>query len=126
MTPEQQAPLQKATRSLAAAKLLNQQNLPEFAAARAYYTMLYVVEAFLEGEGLSFSKHSAVISAFGQRFANSGRLPVEFHRYLITAEQIRRQGDYDATVILTVAQAAEQISRAEQFLQLAEQEIGQF
>ncbi|MEP0956474.1 HEPN domain-containing protein [Leptolyngbya sp. FACHB-1515] len=106
--------------------MLNQENLPEFAAARAYYTMFYVVEAFLEGEGLSFSKHSAVISAFGRRFASTGRLPVEFHRYLITAEQIRRQGDYDPNSTLTVAQAAEQISRAEEFLQLAQAQIGQF
>jgi uncharacterized protein (UPF0332 family) len=35
MTPEQQALLQKARRSLEAAKLLNQENLPEFAASRA-------------------------------------------------------------------------------------------
>ncbi|WP_264299925.1 hypothetical protein [Nostoc sp. MG11] len=39
MTPEQQALLDKAVRSLQAAKVLNQNNLPEFAAARAYYTM---------------------------------------------------------------------------------------
>ncbi|KAM3093530.1 HEPN domain-containing protein [Phormidesmis sp. 146-35] len=67
MTSEQQALLQKAVRSLEAAKVLNREGLPEFAVTRAYYTMFYIVEAFLEGDNLSFSKHSAVISAFGQR-----------------------------------------------------------
>jgi uncharacterized protein (UPF0332 family) len=41
--------------------------------------MFYVAEAFLEGEGLSFSSHSAVISAFGQYFARTGRIPTDFH-----------------------------------------------
>lgn len=66
MTPEQQKLLEKAARSIQAAKLLNEEELAEFAASRAYYAMFYVAEAFLEGEGLSFSKHSAVIAAFGQ------------------------------------------------------------
>lgn len=107
MTPEQQALLQKAVRSLEAAKVLNQTNLPEFAAARAYYTMFYIASAFLESEGLSFSRHSAVISAFGREFANTGRVPIEFHRYLITAEQMRRQGDYDPEPEATLAKAQE-------------------
>ncbi|MUL35547.1 HEPN domain-containing protein [Gloeocapsopsis dulcis] len=66
MTPEQQGLLEKAYRSLQAAKLLNTQPLAEFAVSRAYYAMFYVAEALLEGEGLTFSKHSAVIAAFGQ------------------------------------------------------------
>jgi len=89
MTPEQQGLLEKASRSLQAAKLLNAQQLAEFAVSRAYYAMFYVAEALLESEGLTFSKHSAVITAFGQQFAKTGRIPVEFHRYLIAAEQSR-------------------------------------
>ncbi|MBW4659807.1 MAG: HEPN domain-containing protein [Drouetiella hepatica Uher 2000/2452] len=123
MTPEQRALLQKAYRSLDAAELLNQQNMPEFAASRAYYTMFYVAEAFLEGKGLSFSKHSAVISAFGREFVKAGAVPTEFHRFLITAEQLRLQGDYDANPDLTEAQATEQIHRAKQFLELAEAKL---
>jgi uncharacterized protein (UPF0332 family) len=59
MTPEQQNLLEKAISSLAAARVLLDNNFPEFAASRAYYAMFYIAEAFLEGEGLSFSKHSA-------------------------------------------------------------------
>lgn len=74
MTPQQQALIQKAVRSVQAAEVLNETGFPEFAASRAYYTMFYVAEAFLEGEGLVFSSHSAVIAAFGQQFARTGRV----------------------------------------------------
>ncbi len=43
---------------------------------------------------MSFSRHSAVISAFGREFASTGRVPVEFHRFLIEAQQLRNAGDY--------------------------------
>ena len=78
--------------------------------------MFYVAEAFLEGEGLSFSRHSAVIAAFGQRFARTQRVPVEFHRYLISAEQIRLRGDYNVEQNITEVEADEIIDRAEKLL----------
>jgi len=58
--------LLKARQSISAAQVLLHNGYSDYAAARAYYAMFYVAEAFLEGEGLSFSKHSAVISAFGR------------------------------------------------------------
>jgi uncharacterized protein (UPF0332 family) len=126
MTPEQQGLLEKASRSLQAAKLLNEAGLAEFSAARAYYTMFYVAEAFLEGKGLSFSSHSAVISAFGQHFARTGRIPTEFHRNLLNAQDSRNQGDYNIDPNLTQADAALLIDRAEQFLKFAQQQIDFF
>ncbi len=123
MTPEQQNLLQKATSSLEAARVLLANSFPEFAASRAYYTMFYVAEAFLEGEGLSFSKHSAVISAFGQQFARTGRVPVELHRNLITAEQIRLQGDYQSQGNVSPTQAQILIDQADEFVTLAQRQI---
>jgi uncharacterized protein (UPF0332 family) len=72
MTPEQEALLKKARESVRAAKLLADNRLYDFAASRAYYAMFYVAEALLLSQGLSFSKHSAVIAAFGQRFVRPG------------------------------------------------------
>lgn len=69
MTEDQRELLLKAQQSLEAAKLLLNNNYPDYATSHAYYTMFYIAEAFLEGEGLSFSKHSAVIAAFGREFA---------------------------------------------------------
>jgi uncharacterized protein (UPF0332 family) len=70
------------------------------------------------------SKHSAVIAAFGQYFAKTGRVPVEYHRYLIENEQRRNVGDYDVQSGLTESDATEQLTRAEEFLNIAEQNIG--
>lgn len=57
--------LDKAERSLAAAEHLLLEGFPEFAAGRSYYAMFYATEALLLSRDLSFSKHSAVITAFG-------------------------------------------------------------
>jgi uncharacterized protein (UPF0332 family) len=57
MTPEQQRLLDKANRSLQAARELNNTGFSEFATSRAYYSMFYIATAFLEAEGLSYSRH---------------------------------------------------------------------
>lgn len=124
MTDDQLDLLQEARDSVSAAKLLLEGGYPGYAASRAYYAMFYVAEAFLEGEGMSFSKHSAVIAAFGQHFVRTGRVPVEFHRFLLEAQELRHAGDYGSRQAVTYEQAREQIARAEQFLELAERLLG--
>jgi uncharacterized protein (UPF0332 family) len=124
LKPEQTALLRKAGESLRAAQLLATNELLDFAASRAYYTMFYVAEAFLLNEGLTFSSHAAVISAFGRDFARTGRVPVEFHRYLIDAQDLRNQGDYDIDSAITESEANELIGHAQQFLELAERLLG--
>jgi uncharacterized protein (UPF0332 family) len=124
MTPEQLDLLLKARQSLSVAKLILDNSYPDYAVSRAYYTMFYIAEAFLEGEGLSFSKHSAVISAFGREFARTGRVPVKFHQFLIRAQELRNTGDYGEFNSVTIEQANNVISQAEDFLNLAENMIG--
>ena len=119
MTSEQAALIKKAEESLRAARLLAKDTLYNFAASRAYYAMFYVAQAFLIEENLAYSKHSAVISAFGQRFAKTGRVPVVFHRYLIEGQETRNIGDYDTGPGLSRDQAAEQIVRTKEFIHLA-------
>jgi uncharacterized protein (UPF0332 family) len=94
MTEDQRDLLIKAHESLTAASLLLQGGYPDFAVSRAYYAMFYIAEAFLEGEGMSFSKHSGVISAFGKHFANTGKVAKEFHRFLMEAQEARNVADY--------------------------------
>jgi uncharacterized protein (UPF0332 family) len=120
LTPEQTKLIRKATQSIEAARLLARQGFYDFAVSRAYYAMFYVAEAFLLGEGLQFSKHTAVIAAFGHHFAKTERVPSEFHRYLIKGQDSRLLGDYDTTVIFLESHALEQIERAEKFIALAE------
>jgi uncharacterized protein (UPF0332 family) len=119
VTVEQRGLLEKARDSLAAARLLHTNGQHGFAAARAYYAMFYVAEALLLGEGVAFSSHAAVQAAFGERFAKTGRLPAEFHRYLIRGLEVRQVADY-STAPVGEAEAAEQIVRAERFVALGE------
>jgi len=125
MTDEQRTLLLKVKQSLQAAKLLLANNYPDYATSRAYYTMFYIAEAFLIGEGLAFSKHSAVIAAFGREFAKPQRVPVDFHRFLIEAQELRTIGDYGQLDAVSIDQAAEQLDRAEQFLLMAIRAIGE-
>ena len=85
--------------------------------------MFYLAEAMLWGEGLSFSKHSAVIAAFGQRFAKTDTALQDFHHYLIEGQHSRNTGDYDIGPGLSEDEAAEQIQRAEKFVALAKSRL---
>jgi uncharacterized protein (UPF0332 family) len=124
MTADQVDLVRKAQSSLQAARLLLEGGYLDFAVSRAYYTMFYVAEALLEGEGLAYSKHSAVIAGFGQHFVRTGRVPGEFHRFLLEAQEVRQAGDYGAFHAVTTAQAETQLARAGRFLELAERLLG--
>ncbi|GAF68751.1 unnamed protein product, partial [marine sediment metagenome] len=77
-------------------------------------------EALLLGDGLAFSKHSAVIAAFGERFAKTQRVPPKFHQYLIEAQDRRNVGDYHIGPALTESEARDEISRAREFVSLGD------
>ncbi|HDL86177.1 MAG TPA: HEPN domain-containing protein [Candidatus Acetothermia bacterium] len=51
--------LDKAGRSLSAARSLLDQQYNDFAASRGYYAMFYVTEALLASLGASYSSHAA-------------------------------------------------------------------
>lgn len=120
MMPEQEALLRKAHDSLRASQLLSTEGFYDFAVSRAYYTMFYGAEALLLGRGLSFSKHSAVIAAFGKELVKTGEVPAEFHRTLIEAQEKRTIADYDSGQGITAEMATEQQEKAARFLSLAE------
>ena len=70
----------KAKRSLNASQKLYEDKEYDFSASRAYYTMFYMAEAVLLTKDLSFSKHSGVISAFGQHFVKSEIFDKKYRR----------------------------------------------
>lgn len=119
MNLQQQNLLNKAQESLNAAKLLKTNNYFDYAVSRAYYTMFYIAEAFLEGEQQQFSSHAAVISAFGRDLAKSGKVPQDFHRFLIDAQALRQISDYGKFQSISEQQAQQQIINAEKFINYA-------
>lgn len=123
MSEDQSAMLSKAQESYHAAQVLLDAGHAEFAAARAYYTMFYVAQAFLLDMDLSFGRHSAVIAAFGREFIKTGKITPEFHRYLIEAQEVRLTADYD-TMMISQEVAVQALERAKKFLALAQQHFG--
>jgi len=120
MNKEQKLLLEKAKRSLQGAILLLENNLPELAVSRAYYAMFYIAEAFILEKELSFSSHSAVISAFGKNFAKEGGVLQKFHRALINAQDLRTRSDYDLDSGIDNEDAKYQIKTAQEFIVLLE------
>jgi uncharacterized protein (UPF0332 family) len=108
MTEEVREFLDKPQRSIEAAKLLFSDGHYDFAAGRAYYAMFYALEALMLNKGLSFSKHSALIAAFGKAFIKSGLFDSRFHRAVLHALDLRNAGDYGTVRKI----AEEQVSRA--------------
>lgn len=123
MKIEQKQLLEKAQESLKAAQILLNNDLPDFATARAYYTMLYIAQAFLLKQGLTYSSHAGVISAFGRYFAKTKRIPVEFHRYFIEAQQKRTEADYNLKPNISASDAQDIINKAQKLLDFAEKNL---
>lgn len=123
MTRDQELLLKKSRDSLYAAQILLQEEMYDFSASRSYYAMFYAAQALLLSKELSFSKHSAVIAAFGREFAKTEIVPVELHRYLIEAQEDRNVGDYGIGPGITQEEAQEQIVRSEELIRIVAEKL---
>jgi uncharacterized protein (UPF0332 family) len=94
------------------------------AISRTYYAMFYIARVFLLEKNLTFSKHSATISAFGQHFAATGNIPSRFHRMLSDAFELRGDADYDFETPVDREETEKMIRKAQEFMELAEQHFG--
>lgn len=112
----------KAKQSIEAAELLYKDGYWDFSASRSYYAMFYSLEALFLFRDISFSKHSAVISAFGKEFIKTGILDKKFHKYVLEAFDIRNIGDYGVMNSVFEEQAKELIANSKELLE----EIQQF
>ena len=86
--------LGRARRELGAVRLLLDQGYYDVAASRAYYAMFYAAEAALLSRGITRSRHSGVIAAFGEYFVRTGLLPGTLSADLSNAFAQRAQADY--------------------------------
>ncbi|MEW6572215.1 MAG: HEPN domain-containing protein [Bacillota bacterium] len=108
----------KGKRKFKGAELLLEHGFADFSASRSYYAMFYAAEAALLSQDLTFSKHSSVISAFGQYFARPERMPKHLHRYLLDAFDLRQVSDYDAPGAIGPERARLTLARAKEFVEV--------
>ena len=116
MNEEIDALLKLAVDSIRGARLLFDDELYGFSVSRAYYAMFYLVSAILLTKDMNFSKHQAVVAAFGQHFVKTGIFNHIFHQYLVEAFEQRQIGDYEPMEEITKESAQKNIDRAEEFL----------
>jgi uncharacterized protein (UPF0332 family) len=117
MTAEVQQLIERAKENIRAVSVLQREQFPEIAASRGYYAMFYAAEAaLLTHTGQSFSSHAALIAAFGREFAKTQLLPVQLHRYLIDAYEMRQSSDYDFSSSVTPEEVQQTYAHAEEFV----------
>jgi len=83
--------------------------------------MFYTTQAVLLTKDLSFSKHSAVISAFGREFVKTGVFTSQLHHYITSAFETRQDGDYGPLDSVSDEKAKELIEQAEEIIKIIEE-----
>ncbi|NUO19418.1 HEPN domain-containing protein [bacterium] len=109
---------------VATAKRELQYNALRAAVSRAYYAMFYVASALLLEKGLSFSKHTAVVAAYGKNIAGKNGVPLESHRFLHDALDKRGIADYDFEVNVGPEVVKKLIEHAELFVEIGNRVLG--
>ncbi len=117
LSDQLQAMLQKAVRAIVAANRHIAEGDYDFASSRAYYAAFYAMEAVLVTKGLSFSKHSSVISAFNRHFVKTGFFPKEFSKMISRLFRERQAGDYEFGQVIGKEDAEEDVRIAEEVVQ---------
>lgn len=87
--------IEKAKEELKETDLLFKGGMYSGSVCRAYYAVFHAACAVLITKNLEFSKHSAVISAFGQHFVKTGGLKEALHATFKETFEARQLADYD-------------------------------
>ena len=82
----------------------------------SYYAMFYAASAALEKVGVSRTKHSAIIAAFGEQFAKTKRVDAHYHAMLLGAFALRSAADYETHAALSPETAEETLGNARSFV----------
>ena len=106
------AMMDKAARSIEAARALLKGGNADFSSSRSYYAVFYAIQALLLTKGLVYSKHAGVISGFSEHFIRPGDFPREYAKYISRLFRERHAGDYDFAHAITQEDAAEDLGIA--------------
>jgi uncharacterized protein (UPF0332 family) len=127
MTPhtEIELYLDHARRDLQAAESNLQLGYHNVVISRSYYAMFYATSALLASQNISRSKHTGVLSAFGEYFIKTGLIETEYAKMLGHAFDSRLDSDYDMTFAVDATLARELWHDAQRFVDHIEQYLHQ-
>jgi uncharacterized protein (UPF0332 family) len=78
--------------------------------------MFYAASAALEKVGVSRTKHSAIIAAFGEQYVKTKRIEARYHAMLLGAFALRSAADYETHAALSSETAEETLNNARAFV----------
>ena len=109
----------KANDKLISSKILfdNQQYATSVSAA--YYCMFLTAKALLIKKDYNPKSHEGLISLFGQVYVNQGDFDRKIAKYLVRAQSLREDADYDVVDGITESIAKLWINNAEEFIEEA-------
>ena len=112
--------MQNSKEKLGSAKILLENGKLKDSISRSYYAMFTAARALLATKHLDSSKHTGVVSLFNQRFVKEGIVANDFGRMLMKGKDLRQDGDYKDFIEISMEEAQEQYSNAEQFIEQIE------
>ena len=124
MTPkyakEISANMERAIKSLEAAKTMIAGGFHGFAASRACYASFYAATAILLAKEFTFRKHSGVIAFIHREFIKTGQLKQKHGKNLNWLFELRNIGDYGVTIHVSKEDAENAVEAAGDFVSAIE------
>ena len=117
--------LENARRDLRAAESNLQTGYYHITISRSYYAMFYAANALLSSKGIVRSRHSGVISAFGEYFVKTGLIEADFLQMLCHAFDSRLDSDYDLSFVADRSEAEDILVNAHRFVERVERYFGE-
>jgi uncharacterized protein (UPF0332 family) len=106
----------KSKDSLKVARDLHKQGYYNDSASKSYYAVFHALQAILLTTNMSFSKHSAVLSAFNKEFIYNDIFPRDFYKKIIRLFKDRQIGDYEYEKVIEAESSREDVDDAERII----------
>ena len=84
--------------------------------SRSYYAMFYAANALLSSKDITRSKHSGVLSAFGEFFVKTGLIETQYAKMFGNAFTARLVSDYDVITTTDKSTAEDILNDANRFV----------
>jgi uncharacterized protein (UPF0332 family) len=99
--------------------LLNQKSFAS-SVNRSYYAIFHTLRAVTALDGFDSSKHSGVIAYINREYVKTGVFDKRLSKILDTTFRLREKADYDDFFVISIDAAQEQLSKAEEVINMVE------
>ena len=121
LSKQLKAMIYKSRDSMKVARELHKQGHYNDAASKSYYAVFHALQAILLTKNMSFSKHTAVLSAFNKDFIYKGIFPQEFYKKIVRLFKDRQIGDYEYEKAIEEEASQEDVDDAEMIINAIEE-----